>query len=130
MGERSRESGLLTQVDGTIWPATYVEATSNTVLGAELVMILLVGDLWRDDQGLRQVDYAAAHRAPGVLVEEHQPGAWTFRWKVLGAPVAVTGLNALQAMLRTARREAPRAARGVVPRPRPTAAAETPRSVR
>lgn len=76
----------------------YVEATSNTLLGVELVMLLLVGEVWRRREGLEQIDYAAADRRSGVSAEEDERGVWTFCWHGADGAVTVSGLDTLAAV--------------------------------
>ncbi len=71
-------------------------ATSNCLLGVELVLLRDVGGLWRAQEGMSLLRNSTRPR-PDVTLEQHASGAWSVSWTGPSGPVVVSELDRLTA---------------------------------
>ena len=69
-------------------------ATSNCLLGVELVLLMDVGGLWRTQEG-KTLLRKGTHPRPDVTLEQHASGAWSVSWTRPSGPVVVSELDRL-----------------------------------
>ena len=67
-------------------------ATSNCLLGVELVMLLDVGGLWRTQEG-KTLLTQGTHPRPDVTLEQHESLRWSVTWTGPSGLIVVSGLN-------------------------------------